>query len=126
MDKISLSEKFSSFTDLWNPRIIADLNEDQIKLVKVKGDFIWHHHENEDELFMVLKGKLLMDFRDHPDSTAIKTIEIKAGEIIVVPKGVEHRPHADDEVHVMLIEPKTVTNTGNEENELTRKVLERI
>ena len=119
MNKINLNEKLSLFNDYWNPRIISDLNDNHVKLVKLKGDFIWHSHEHEDELFFVLKGTLQMDFRD-------KTVEINPGEIIVVPKGTEHRPHADEEVHLMLIEPRSVINTGNVENELTRKELETI
>lgn len=126
MNKIDLSGKLSLFNDHWNPRIIDELNENYIKLVKLQGDFIWHSHDHEDELFVVLKGKLLMDFRDETNESGIRTVEINEGEIIVVPKGMEHRPHSDDEVHIMLIEPKSVVNTGETENELTRKELERI
>jgi len=119
MDAINIGEKFSLFSDHWNPRIVASLNENYVKLVKLEGDFIWHSHEKEDELFFVLKGKLMMDFRD-------RTVEINPGEFIVVTKGTEHRPHADEEVHLMLIEPKTVINTGEVENELTKKELQTI
>ena len=119
MDAINLDKKFTLFTDHWNPRIVASLNENYVKLVKLQGDFIWHSHEKEDELFFVLKGKLMMDFRD-------RTVEINPGEFIVVTKGTEHRPHADEEVHLMLIEPKTVINTGEVENELTKKELQTI
>ena len=126
MNKINLASKLALFADYWNPRIIGDLNENHIKLAKLQGDFIWHQHEMEDELFVVLKGKLMIDFRDGVGVDGIRTVEINTGEIIVVPKGVAHRPHAKEEVHIMLIEPKTVINTGALENELTRKELQRI
>ena len=126
MNKINLASKLALFADHWNPRIIGDLNENHIKLAKLQGDFIWHQHELEDELFVVLKGRLMIDFRAEGDALGVRTVEINPGEIIVVPKGVEHRPHAEEEVHIMLIEPKTVINTGALENELTRKELQRI
>lgn len=126
MNNINLASKLALFTDHWNPRIIGDLNENHIKLAKLQGDFIWHRHELEDELFVVLKGRLMIDFRAEGDVLGVRTVEINPGEIIVVPKGVEHRPHAEEEVHIMLIEPKTVINTGALENELTRKELQRI
>lgn len=126
MNKINLASKLALFADYWNPRIIGDLNENHIKLAKLQGDFIWHQHEMEDELFVVLKGRLMIDFRAEGDVLGVRTVEINPGEIIVVPKGVEHRPHAEEEVHIMLIEPKTVINTGALENELTRKELQRI
>ena len=126
MNKINLASKLALFTDHWNPRIIGDLNENHIKLAKLQGDFIWHQHEMEDELFVVLKGRLMIDFRVEGDVLGVRTVEINPGEIIVVPKGVEHRPHAEEEVHIMLIEPKTVINTGALENELTREELQRI
>jgi mannose-6-phosphate isomerase-like protein (cupin superfamily) len=126
MNKINLASKLALFADHWNPRIIGDLNENHIKLAKLQGDFIWHRHELEDELFVVLKGRLMIDFRAEGDVLGVRTVEINPGEIIVVPKGVEHRPHAEEEVHIMLIEPKTVINTGALENELTRKELQRI
>ncbi|MBK6484756.1 MAG: cupin domain-containing protein [Chitinophagaceae bacterium] len=126
MNKINLASKLALFADHWNPRIIGDLNENHIKLAKLQGDFIWHQHEMEDELFVVLKGKLMIDFRDGVGVDGIRTVEINTGEIIVVPKGVAHRPHAKEEVHIMLIEPKTVINTGALENEFTRKELQRI
>jgi mannose-6-phosphate isomerase-like protein (cupin superfamily) len=119
MHAVNIAEKLSLFSDHWNPRIVGSLNENFVKVVKLQGDFIWHSHEKEDELFFVVKGKLLMDFR-------VGTVEINPGEFIVVPKGTEHRPHADEEVHLMLIEPKTVLNTGNVVNELTKTELETI
>lgn len=126
MNKINLASKLALFTDHWNPRIIGELNENHIKLAKLQGDFIWHRHELEDELFVVLKGRLMIDFRADDNNSGVRTVEINAGEIVVVPKGVEHRPHAEEEVHIMLIEPKSVINTGALENEWTRKELQRI
>ena len=119
VQKVNLNEKFSLITDHYNPRIAGELNGQQVKLVKIKGDFVWHHHEKEDELFLVLKGVLIMDFRD-------QTVEIHAGEFIIVPHGVEHRPRATEEAEVMLFEPATTLNTGNTLNELTRVELQRI
>jgi mannose-6-phosphate isomerase-like protein (cupin superfamily) len=119
MQVVNLAEKFAQFSDYYNPRIIGELNGQQIKAAKVKGDFIWHHHENEDELFLVVKGKLTMDFRD-------KTVDIHPGEFIIVPRGVEHRPRADEETEMLLFEPDSTLNTGNTVNELTRDKLEKI
>ncbi|HRI78333.1 MAG TPA: cupin domain-containing protein [Cyclobacteriaceae bacterium] len=119
MNTINLKEKLALFKDHWNPRIIGELNGQHIKLAKLKGEFIWHHHDAEDELFLVLKGTLKMEFKD-------KTEMIRAGEIIIVPKGVEHRPVAEEEVELMLFEPATTLNTGNLENERTRKDLSRL
>ena len=119
MEKINITEKLSLFTDHWNPRIIAELNGQQVKLAKFKGEFTWHKHDNEDELFYVLKGKFKMEFRD-------KTIEVNEHEIIVVPKGVEHRPVANEEVSVMLFEPASTLNTGDTITERTRSTLDKI
>jgi mannose-6-phosphate isomerase-like protein (cupin superfamily) len=119
MKKINLQEKFSLFSDYWNPRIIGEVNECQVKAVKLKGEFIWHHHEREDELFLVVRGALRMKFRDH------ETL-VREGEFIIVPRGVEHLPVADDEVHIVLLEPKTTLNTGNITNERTAAQLQRI
>ena len=119
MKAININEKLNKFSDYFNPRIIAELNGQQIKLGKFKGEFVWHSHENEDELFYVIKGSFFMDFRD-------KSVEIKEGEMLVVPKGVEHRPRAPEEVHVMLFEPASTLNTGNVENEMTKRKLDRI
>jgi mannose-6-phosphate isomerase-like protein (cupin superfamily) len=119
MEKINLDQKLSLFSDHWNPRIVGELNGQHVKLAKLKGEFVWHHHEHEDELFYVVKGKLRMEFRD-------KTVEIEPGEMIVVPKGMEHKPIAMEEVHVMLFEPASTLNTGNIENERTRKELEKL
>lgn len=112
MDIINLAQKFSSFSDYWSPKIAGELNDSHIKLVKLKGEFVWHHHENEDELFLVVKGRLLIKLRD-------RDLWINEGEFVVIPKGVEHLPVASDEVHALLIEPKTTLNTGNVQNERT-------
>jgi mannose-6-phosphate isomerase-like protein (cupin superfamily) len=119
MNTVNLREKFSLFSDRWKPRIIGEVNDCYLKAVKVKGDFVWHHHENEDELFLVVKGTLRMKFRDHE-------AVIKEGEFIIVPRGVEHCPVADEETHIVLIEPKSTLNTGNVTNERTVAQLERI
>jgi len=119
MQKINLSEKFSSFSDYFNPRIAGELNGQQVKLVKFKGEFIWHHHTVEDELFYVVKGNFDMHFRD-------KIVTINEGEFIIVPHGIEHKPVAAKEVEIMLFEPATTINTGNIENELTRIGLKNI
>ena len=119
METINLKEKFSRFSDYTNPRVIGEINDMQVKAVKLKGEFIWHHHDLEDELFLVVKGTLRMKFRDHE---AI----VREGEFVIVPKGVEHCPAADEEVHIVLIEPKSTLNTGNIINERTVTDLERI
>lgn len=114
MEKINLSEKFSQISDYWNPQIAGELNGQQVKLVKFKGPFEFHFHENEDELFYVVNGSFDMEFRD-------KTITLNKGEFLIVPHGVEHRPNAKEEVEVMLFEPFSTLNTGNIENERTVK-----
>ena len=119
MEKINLAEKFSLFSDHWNPRVIGELNGQHIKLVKFKGPFTWHHHEQEDEMFYVVKGSFVMELRD-------KTIELKEGDMLIVPKGVEHRPNAAEEVWVLLFEPAGTLNTGNLENNFTKKHIEPI
>jgi mannose-6-phosphate isomerase-like protein (cupin superfamily) len=119
MDKVNIEEKLSQFSDYYNPRIIGELNGQHVKATKLKGEFIWHHHENEDEMFLIIKGTLKMEFRD-------KTVELKPGEFIIVPRGVEHKPVAEEEVHLLLFEPASTINTGNLENERTRKKLEKI
>ncbi|HMP98316.1 MAG TPA: cupin domain-containing protein [Cyclobacteriaceae bacterium] len=113
MEVISLKEKFSQFSDYWNPRIISELNSQQVKAAKLKGEFVWHHHEQEDEMFLVIKGKLKIEFRD-------KVVEINPGEFIIVPRGVEHKPIADEEVELLLFEPASTLNTGNIRNEKTK------
>ena len=119
MKKINISQKLAQFNDHWNPRIIGELNKQHVKLAKIKGEFIWHKHEDEDEMFLVLKGTLKIEFRD-------RTETIQENEIIIVPKGVEHKPIAKEEVSIMLFEPATTINTGALENERTRKNLESI
>ena len=119
MNIINVSEKFSQIPDYYHPRILAEINDCEVKAVKLKGEFLWHHHEKEDELFLVVKGTLRMKFRSHE-------AVVNAGEFIVVPHGVEHCPVADEEVHILLIEPKSTLNTGNITNERTVAQLERI
>jgi mannose-6-phosphate isomerase-like protein (cupin superfamily) len=124
MQKVNLQEKLSLINDHWNPRIAGELNGQYVKLVKFQGPFTWHHHDNEDELFMVVKGRFRMDYRDQANSDNETWIE--EGEMIVVPRGVEHRPFAEEECHVLLFEPVSTLNTGNVEDQFTRKELENI
>jgi mannose-6-phosphate isomerase-like protein (cupin superfamily) len=119
METINLAEKFSLFSDHWSPKVLGELNDTQIKAVKLKGEFVWHHHDNEDELFLVVKGTLRMKFRN-------REAVVREGEFIIVPRGVEHLPIADDEVHLLLIEPKSTLNTGNIHNERTVAQLDHI
>lgn len=119
MEKVNIKNKLAQFQDHWNPRIAGELNGQCVKLAKLKGEFIWHHHDHEDELFLVIKGKLKIEFRDRIEV-------IHEGEFIIVPKGVEHKPVAEEEVEVMLFEPASTLNTGNIENERTRKNLDLI
>ncbi len=117
--KINISEKLSLFNDYWNPRIVGELNGQHVKLVKFHGEFVWHKHDNEDELFYVIEGKFIMEFRD-------KTLEIGEGEFLIVPRGIEHRPVAENEVSIMLFEPGSTLNTGNIRGELTKEILDKI
>ena len=112
MSKIRIAEKLALFTEHWSPKLVAQVNDTDVKLAKLQGEFVWHHHDQEDELFLVLKGRLLMQFRDREEW-------IEEGEFIVVPHGVEHRPVAPEEVQLMLIEPRGTRNTGNIVNERT-------
>jgi mannose-6-phosphate isomerase-like protein (cupin superfamily) len=118
-DRISLVEKYASFSEHWSPKVAAELNGQQVKLCKILGAFDWHSHDHEDELFLVHKGAFRMEFRD-------RSVELKAGEMIVVPRGVEHRPVADEECELMLFEPAGTLNTGNVVSERTRTQLDRI
>ena len=118
-EKVNIEQKLSLFSDYWNPRIAGELNGQHVKLVKFKGEFVWHKHDDEDELFYVVKGSFSMEFRD-------KTVEVNEHEFLIVPRGVEHRPVATEEVAVMLFEPATTLNTGDAESELTKEVLDRI
>lgn len=119
IEKINLAEKFSRFQDHWSPKIIGDLNGSHVKLAKLKGEFVWHRHETEDELFLVVKGRLLIKLRD-------RDIWLDEGEMVIIPRGVEHLPVADEEVHVVLVEPMSTRNTGNVHSERTVTDLERI
>jgi len=123
MQVVNVAEKFTRFSDHFSPKIVGELNDSYVKLVKLKGEFVWHHHDAEDELFMVVKGTLRMGIRE--DGREREEV-VHQGEFIIVPRGVEHRPAADEEVHLMLLEPKTTLNTGNVRNERTRDELERI
>lgn len=114
-----MREKFALFSDHWKPKVAGELNGQQVKLAKFSGPFIWHHHETEDELFLVVKGRFRMEFRD-------RDLWVEEGEFLIVPRGVEHRPVAEEEVHVLLFEPASTLNTGNIENERTLAVLDRI
>jgi mannose-6-phosphate isomerase-like protein (cupin superfamily) len=123
MQKINIAKKLSLIDDYWNPRIVGELNGQHLKLVKFQGPFTWHHHENEDEMFFVVKGSFRMDYRDGGHD---REEQIEAGEFVIVPRGVEHRPVAEEECEVLLFEPATTLNTGNVENEFTRKNLETV
>jgi mannose-6-phosphate isomerase-like protein (cupin superfamily) len=118
-EKVNIAQKLAQFHDQWSPKIVGELNGQYVKLVKFQGEFVWHHHEHEDELFLVVKGRFRMDFRD-------RQVWLEEGEFLIVPRGVEHRPVADDEAHVLLFEPASTWNTGNVRNERTISALERI
>ena len=118
-DKINLAEKFSRIKEYWKPYIAGELNGQLLKLDKLKGEFVWHHHENEDEMFLVVKGRFRIEFRD-------KTVWLEEGEFIVVPRGVEHKPVADEEAWIVLFEPASTLNTGNVDNEFTLHKLEKV
>ena len=123
MEVVNVAQKLAQFSDYWSPKIAGEVNDSYVKLVKFKGEFVWHHHEQEDELFLVIRGRLRMKFREH----GVEREEtILPGEFIIVPRGLEHMPIADEEVAVMLLEPKTTLNTGNVRNERTREVLDCI
>ncbi len=127
MNKVNLSQKLSLINDHWNPRIVGELNGQYLKLVKFKGPFTWHHHETEDEMFLVVKGRFRMEFREGNDANAPaqqRDVWLEEGEFIVVPRGVEHRPVADEEAEVLLFEPASTLNTGNVRDEFTVPKLE--
>lgn len=119
INKVNLNSKLDTFNEYWTPKIVGELNNQLVKLVKLKGDFVMHQHEHEDELFYVISGTLFIELKD-------KTLELNAGEFVVIPKGVEHKPYAPEEVSVMLFEPATTLNTGNTQNELTVSDLDKI
>ncbi|HVN28288.1 MAG TPA: cupin domain-containing protein [Candidatus Binataceae bacterium] len=119
MEKVNLAEKFCLFDEYWSPRIVGELNDSYVKLAKFKGEFIWHKHDGEDELFLVVKGRLLIKLRD-------REIHLEAGEFTIIPRGIEHLPIAEEEAHILLLEPKSTLNTGNVLNERTVKDLARV
>jgi mannose-6-phosphate isomerase-like protein (cupin superfamily) len=119
MEKINLAEKLALFQEYWSPKVIGEVNDFDVKLAKLKGEFIWHRHASEDELFLVVKGRLTIRFRD-------RDVELTEGEMLIVPRGVEHLPVADEEAHVLLVEPRSTLNTGEERNERTVERPERI
>jgi mannose-6-phosphate isomerase-like protein (cupin superfamily) len=119
MEKVNIRQKLALFTEQWQPKIVGELNGQYVKLVKFQGPFVWHQHEAEDEMFLVVKGRFLMEYRD-------RSVWVEEGEFVIVPRGVEHRPLAAEEAHVLLFEPATTLNTGNVQNERTVAELERI
>jgi mannose-6-phosphate isomerase-like protein (cupin superfamily) len=116
---VNIKDKLSKFSEHWSPKIVGELNDDKVQVVKLKGEFVWHHHDNEDELFLVIKGKLIIHFKD-------RDVEVNEGEFIIIPHPVEHKPEAPEEVEIILIEPKETVNTGNVETDKTVKVQENI
>jgi mannose-6-phosphate isomerase-like protein (cupin superfamily) len=112
MQIINIAQKFAQFNETWSPRIVGELNDSHVKLAKLHGEFVWHQHENEDEMFLIVRGKLLIKLRD-------RDLWLNEGEFVIIPKGVEHCPVAEEEVHVILLEPKSTLNTGEEQNERT-------
>ena len=123
MEKVNVAHKLSLFTDQWSPKIVGEVNDAFVKLTKLQGEFVWHHHDAEDELFLVVKGALHMRVRENGGE---REFLIHPGEFIIIPRGVEHLPSAEEETHIMLLEPKTTVNTGNVESERTVRELERI
>jgi mannose-6-phosphate isomerase-like protein (cupin superfamily) len=119
IEKVSLSEKFGLFAEHWSPKIAGEVGDSYVKLVKFQGDFVWHKHEDEDEMFLVVKGEIVIRLRDGD-------VRLAEGEFVIIPRGVEHKPAAEEEAHVLLFEPKTVLNTGDVVGERTRRVLERV
>ena len=112
MEKVNLDQKFALFNEQWKPKIVGELNGQHVKLGKIKGSFVWHQHENEDELFLVVKGRMRLELRD-------STVDVDEGEFIIVPRGIEHRPVADGECHILIFEPTSTLNTGNVQDEFT-------
>lgn len=119
MEKVNIKEKFDLFEDRWSPKVIGEINDSYVKAVKLKGEFVWHHHDDEDEMFLVVKGSLVIKLRDGD-------IRLEEGEFVVIPRGVEHLPVAEEEAHVLLLEPKSTLNTGNVTNERTVPELQHI
>jgi mannose-6-phosphate isomerase-like protein (cupin superfamily) len=119
VDKVNIKDRFALFDEHWSPKIVGELNGQHVKLVKLLGEFVWHHHDEEDELFLLVKGRFRMEFRD-------RSVTLEEGEFIVVPRGVEHRPVADEEAHILLFEPASTLNTGNIRGEMSVAKLDRI
>jgi mannose-6-phosphate isomerase-like protein (cupin superfamily) len=119
MRKVNINNIFDTFTEQWSPKIVGEVNDSYVKLVKFKGEFVWHHHDEEDEMFLVVKGRMLMKLED-------EDITVEEGEFIIIPRGVEHMPVADEETHVLLFEPRSTLNTGNVQNERTLPTLDRL
>jgi mannose-6-phosphate isomerase-like protein (cupin superfamily) len=119
IEKVTLAQKFDLFDEYWSPRIAGELNDSYVKLAKLKGEFVWHQHDNEDELFLVVQGHLTIRLRD-------RDVELAPGEFVIIPRGVEHLPIAAEEVHVILLEPKSTLNTGNVQSERTVAELKRV
>ena len=119
MEKINLAQKFDLFNDHWSPKIIGELNGQNVKLAKVKGEFVWHNHKDEDELFYIIKGCLKIEFKD-------KTVTLNEGELLIIPKGVEHKPIAEEEVWIMLFEPASIKHTGAVKDALTVEEYDKI
>ncbi len=119
VEKVNLEEKFARFHDLWSPKIVGEVNDFHVKVVKLKGEFVWHHHDREDELFLVVRGRMTVQLREGD-------VSVGEGEFVVVPRGMEHRPVAEEETHVLLLEPASTVNTGNVEDLRTRRQLDRI
>jgi mannose-6-phosphate isomerase-like protein (cupin superfamily) len=119
MDKVNIAEKLAQFDEQWSPKVVGQVNDVDVKLTKLEGEFVWHHHELEDELFLVVSGSLVIKFRD-------RDVRIEEGEFLIVPRGVEHKPLAEEEVHVLLVEPASTLNTGNVRSERTLEELERL
>lgn len=119
IETVNLKQKFDSFHDHWSPKIVGELNGQQVKVAKIKGEFVMHQHDNEDELFLIMEGKMLMELPE-------KTLEINTGEFVIIPRGTPHKPIAEEEVNILLFEPKTTLNTGNLNNEMTKRKLARI
>jgi len=119
MEKVNLAEKLAQFKEHWNPKIVGEVNDCYVKVVKFKGEFVWHHHDREDEMFLVVKGRFVMKLKD-------RDIQLDQGEFIIIPRGVEHMPVAEEEVEIVLIEPKTTLNTGNIKSERTVEVLQHV
>ncbi len=130
MNSVNLMEKFSLFNEYWTPKIVGELNGQQVKLAKLQGEFVWHTHENEDEMFFVVKGNLIIEIKNKPriidENQEIKTIIINENEFFIVPRGIEHKPIANDEVWIMLFEPATTFHTGDVVSEITKYELEKI